>query len=74
MDAKAIPISKDGLRYLRHFQRSNYRDLESIHVPEKIQKEMRRALSFYIATVMEGQLKTPTFIRQIEYKPDKRKI
>ncbi len=65
LDGKAVFAAKDTLRYLRHFQRSHYRELETVEVPAKVRVEMQRIMNLYMLAVMEGQLKTPAFIRQI---------
>jgi DNA repair protein RecO (recombination protein O) len=65
LDAKAVYASKDALRYLRHFQRSSYRDLAEVDVPAKVRSEMQKLLNIYIAAILEWNLKTPGFIRQI---------
>ena len=66
LEAGAVFAAKDTLRYLRHFQRSDYRDIEKVNVPEKSRVEMQKILGMYISAVMEGQLKTPGFKRQID--------
>ncbi len=65
MDARALGAKKDTLRYLRHFQRSTYAQLDAVQVPAGIRKEMQKLMGAYIAYMMEGQLKTPEFIQQI---------
>ena len=45
LDYKAVKADVDTLRYLRHFQRSAFRDLEQIIVPEKTRKKMKKILS-----------------------------
>ena len=65
MDDKAVQASMDTLRYLRHFQRSKYKDLVNIEVPAKVREEMQKLLGIYIATMLEWNLKTPGFMKQI---------
>jgi DNA repair protein RecO (recombination protein O) len=67
-DQSAIRISVDVLRYLRHFQRSNFADINKIVVPEMIRMEMQKVLSVYISSIIERKLNTPSFLRQIEKK------
>lgn len=66
LEPKASQASKDALRYMRHFQRSRYKEISDVVVPAKIRKEMGRLMSFYISTIMEGRLNTPLFISQIK--------
>jgi DNA repair protein RecO (recombination protein O) len=73
MEARSIFAAKDTLRYLRHFQRSAYPEVETINVPENTRMEMQKIMNVYIAAVMEGQLKTPGFQRQIEGVRGRRK-
>jgi DNA repair protein RecO (recombination protein O) len=68
MDNKAIAASQDTLRYLRHFQRSNYKSIENIHVPPKVRGTLQRILGAYLSSVLEWQLKTPAFQQQIRDK------
>lgn len=72
LDTRAVFTAKDTLRYLRHFQRSSYRDLEKITVPGKVRTEMQRIMSMYMSAVMEGQLKTPAFMRQIKDQTERK--
>ncbi|BBB47347.1 DNA repair protein RecO [Pelolinea submarina] len=65
MDNKAIAANQDTLRYLRHFQRSNYKSIENIQVPPKVRITLQRILGAYLASVLEWQLKTPAFQKQI---------
>jgi len=69
----ALPVSMDVLRYMRHFQRSNFKDIGNIEIPEKIRNEMQRLLSVYLSTLIERKLNTPTFIRQIKVQAGKQK-
>jgi DNA repair protein RecO (recombination protein O) len=66
LDSKAVRASMDALRYLRHFQRSSYKDLENVEVPDKVRVEMQRLMSVYIAAMLEWNLNTPGFIKQIK--------
>lgn len=68
LDARAVFIAQDTLRYLRHFQRSSFTQLKGIVVPEKARIEMQKIMAMYIAAVMEGQLKTTAFRRQIDQR------
>jgi len=72
LDARAVFASKDTLRFLRHFQRSKFQDIEKVIVPENVRVEMQKILGIYLSAVMEGQLKTPGFRRQIDDIPGRR--
>jgi DNA repair protein RecO (recombination protein O) len=70
LDSKAIAASQDTLRYLRHFQRSNYKSIESIQMPPKVRAALQRILGAYLASILEWQLKTPAFQQQVRGKGD----
>ncbi|MDK2980663.1 MAG: repair protein RecO [Chloroflexota bacterium] len=65
MDNTAIAANVDTLRYLRHFQRSNYRSVENLEIPPRVRPALQRVLGQYIASVVEWQLNTPAFQQQI---------
>ena len=65
LDDKALPASMNTLRYIRHFQRSAYKDITGVVVPEDVRNEMQRLLGGYITVMLDWNLKTPGF-----YPPD----
>lgn len=61
----AIPVSVEALKFLRHFQRSAYPlALRAKPVPA-IRSEMESLLQRYITYLLERELNSPGFIRQI---------
>ena len=66
LEDKALPASMNTLRYMRHFQRSAYKDITGIVVPDAVRAEMKKLMGRYIAVMLESNLKTPGFIRQIK--------
>ncbi len=68
LDGKALSANQDTLRYLRHFQRNSYQELSDVVVPPQVRMNMQKILSVYMASVLEWQLKTPTFQQQIRDK------
>lgn len=71
MDYKALPADQGTLRYLRHFQRSSYKEISGIIVPDKIRINLQKVLGIYLATMLEWQLKTPAFQQQIQDKTNR---
>lgn len=59
------PISKDALRYLRHFQRSSYQEATKAQIKHEINIEIENLLQFYITYILERVLNTPSFIKRI---------
>ncbi len=68
LESKALPASVNTLRYMRHFQRSAYKDISGVVVPDDVRVEMERLLRNYMAVMLDWNLKTPGFIRQIKRK------
>jgi len=62
---KAIPISQEALRFLRHFQRSSFSEAARAHPSPEIHREMEGLLQGYITYVLERGLNTPKFMRQV---------
>jgi DNA repair protein RecO (recombination protein O) len=62
---EAWPIDKDVLRYLRHFQRSDWKVVTAIVIPEKIHSGMAALIEAYFTYLLERRLNTPEFLRKI---------
>jgi len=67
LEASPIPVSRNTLRHLRHFQRSPYSKLAEIKVDEKTGIEIYRVISPYISYVTERKLNSPEFLKQINH-------
>jgi DNA repair protein RecO (recombination protein O) len=63
----AIRISLEALKYLRHFQRSAFREIEGIRVPDKAGAEMASALQALISHHTERKIHSREVIRQIGF-------
>jgi DNA repair protein RecO (recombination protein O) len=59
------PISLEGLRYLRHFQRSDYAEATRAHPEENVKQETETLMQGFFTYLLERELKTPGFLRQI---------
>lgn len=58
-------ISVEALRFLRHIQRSDYREAGRADPPAAVRLEMEALQNYYLTYLLERSLKTPEFIRQI---------
>ena len=60
------PISVDALKYLRHFQRSSYTQASRARPSLEVQKETESLMQGYFTFLLERQLNTPGFLKQIK--------
>ena len=58
-------ISVDTLKYLRHFQRSSYRDASRARPSSQIQDEAESLMQGYFTYLLERELNTPGFLKKI---------
>ncbi len=63
--AGAVPVSMEALRYLRHFQRSSYKDATRAKIAEGVQRELESLMQHYITYLLERGLNSPEFLRRI---------
>ena len=61
----ANPIPMNTLKYLRHFQRSTYRDAARALISPKLNQDLEQFLQRYFTYLLERNLNTPAFIRRI---------
>lgn len=59
------PITVEALKYLRHFQRSTYAEAARAHASGLVQQETEALMQGYFTYLLERELKTPGFLRQI---------
>lgn len=60
------PISVEALKYLRHFQRSDYRAAMRARPDAETQKEIETVMQGYFQFLLERELNTPGFIKRIK--------
>jgi DNA repair protein RecO (recombination protein O) len=60
-----VPISMDGLKLLRHLQRSTWKAVAALKVPPAAHDDAERVLLGYITTLIERRLQSVDFIRQV---------
>jgi DNA repair protein RecO (recombination protein O) len=60
------PISLEALKYLRHFQRSTWKEASRAHPDAGTQKELETLMQGYFIWLLERDLNTPAFIRDVK--------
>jgi DNA repair protein RecO (recombination protein O) len=65
VEQDARPASMEALRYLRHFQRSRYKDASRAQIPPSVQSEIEALLNYYLTYFLERALNTPAFLRRL---------
>ena len=59
-------ISLETLKYLRHFQRSSYKDASRARPGLEIQKEAETLMQGYFTYLLERELNTPGFLKKVK--------
>jgi DNA repair protein RecO (recombination protein O) len=62
----ARPISMNTLKYLRHFQRSSYREAARATLSPELNRDLEQFMQRYITYILERDLNTPAFISRIK--------
>jgi DNA repair protein RecO (recombination protein O) len=60
-------ITMEGLKYLRHLQRSSYREAARAQIPERARREIETILQAYITYQLERSLNSPEFLQQVRH-------
>jgi len=63
--AGAIPVTLDALKYLRHYQRSGYKDARRAQIPLSTRREMENLLRTYFTFLLERALNSPDFLSRL---------
>jgi DNA repair protein RecO (recombination protein O) len=61
----AQPVSLNALRYLRHFQRSNYAEATRAKLNPALNRELENVVQHYLTYLLERGLNTPAFLRRL---------
>lgn len=61
----AWPVTMQTLKYLRHYQRSTFREATRVEIPPTVRHEMETLLHNYLTYLLERRLNTPAFLREI---------
>lgn len=59
-------ISLETLKYLRHFQRSSYKEASRAKPSDEVQKEAENLMQGFFTYLLERQLNTPGFIKRVK--------
>lgn len=59
-------ISLETLKYLRHFQRSSYRDASRANPGSEVRREAETLMQGYFTYLLERELNSPGFIKRIK--------
>jgi DNA repair protein RecO (recombination protein O) len=59
-------ISMDAFRFMRHFQRSDYKTALKASPPQKVRDEVEGLMNHYLTFLLERKLNTPEFLKQIQ--------
>lgn len=59
-------ISLEALKYLRHFQRSSYREASRARPSHEVQKETESLMQGFFTYLLERELNTPGFIKRVK--------
>jgi DNA repair protein RecO (recombination protein O) len=59
-------VSVEALKYMRHFQRSNYNESARARVVPETQKEVETLMQAYFTYLLERGLNTPGFIKRVK--------
>ena len=61
-------VTMDALRYMRHFQRSTYKDAKRADPGGETRREVEALINYYLTYLLERTLNAPEFIRQVSRK------
>ena len=64
----ARPVSINEIKYLRHFQRSSYKDATRANPDPKTRADVEMLMQFYLTYVLERGLNSPQFLKEVERK------
>ena len=67
----AKTVSLDALRYLRHFQRSSYREAQRANPKAGVQTELENLMQYYLTYTLERGLNSPEFLKRVRPKNDR---
>jgi DNA repair protein RecO (recombination protein O) len=59
------PISVEALKYMRHFQRSSFKEASRARLTPEINREIEILMQHYLTYLLERGLNTPAFMRRL---------
>jgi len=63
-----VPLSPDGLWFLRECQRGPYTRLRTLQIAPALHTEVERAMEHYTTYHLERSVKSGTFLRQLRWE------
>lgn len=63
--ATARPVTMATLKFLRHYQRSTFREASRVQIPLAVRHEMEMLLNHYLTYLLERRLNSPSFLHQV---------
>jgi DNA repair protein RecO (recombination protein O) len=67
---EARPVTMNVLRYLRHFQRSNWSEAARAPLSAALNREIEMIMQYYLTYLLERGLNTPRFLRHLRTNGD----
>ena len=61
-----VDISQEALKYLRHFQRSGYKEASRARPAPEVRKEAEALMQGYFTYLLERELNSPGFLKQVQ--------
>jgi DNA repair protein RecO (recombination protein O) len=61
----AQPVNMQTLKFLRHYQRSTFREASRVELPPGVRRDMERLLNDYLTYLLERRLNTPSFLNEV---------
>ncbi len=68
-----IPVSMDALRYMRHLQRSAYREAAKALIPQNAMEEMEKIMQAYLTYLLEQKIHSTNFIHLLRDQESRKK-
>lgn len=65
---EARPVSMLALKFMRHFQRSNYQDARRANLSSSVAREVETLMQHYLTYLLERGLNSPEFLRRVRRK------
>lgn len=61
----ARPVSVNTLKFLRHYQRSTFREASRPELSPAVRRDMESLLNYYLTFLLERKLNAPAFLREV---------
>jgi DNA repair protein RecO (recombination protein O) len=63
----ARPVTMNTLRFLRHYQRSTFREASRVPLPPEVMRELEALMNSYLTYLLERRLNSPDFLREVRH-------